>query len=284
MNMVILRTFFQRLWHGTVKNAPHILMGLGTATGISAVISAAKVTPQAWNTHADAVVKKTMARTGKDAAETEWLITSGKEKPEKLTVGEKIQACGKFYIPAISLELLSLLCFWSAHGIDVRRQAILAGLYSTAEEALREYQKKVQDTMGKEAEREVRTAIAQDHVDRDPNPIMAFEADADVWCRYKGYKFRSNYNRLKEIQNEANQEMIKNLYFSERELLWMFDPDHKWIVPDSDSGHLGWNVDNLLYFDILPTMNADHTPGFEIDILDKDGRRNLPQAGYSAAL
>lgn len=284
MNTVILRTFFKRLWHGTVKNAPHILMGLGTATSISAVISAAKVTPAAWNAHADAIVDKTAKKLNKLPADIEYLITTKQLEPEKLTVSENIKASGKFYIPAISLELLSLLCFWSAHGIDMRRQAILAGLYSTAEEALREYQKKVQDTMGKEAEREVRTAIAQDHVDRDPNPIMAFEADADVWCRYKGYKFRSNYNRLKEIQNEANQEMIKNLYFSERELLWMFDPDHKWIVPDSDSGHLGWNVDNLLYFDILPTMNADHTPGFEIDILDKDGRRNLPQAGYSAAL
>ena len=282
MNMVILRTFFQRLWQGTVKNAPHILMGLGTATGISAVISAVKVTPQAWNTHADAVVKKTIIRTGKDAAETEWLITSGKEKPEKLTVGEKIQACGKFYIPAISLELLSLLCFWSAHGIDVRRQAILAGLYSTAEETIREYQKKVQDMYGKDADKEVRTAVAQDHLDRDPNPAMIFEADMDVWCRYKGYKFRSNYNRLKEIQNEANQEMIKNMYFSERELLWMFDPDHKWIVPDSESGQIGWSVDDLIHFDILPTMNADHTPGFEIDILDKDGRKYPPFPSFSA--
>ena len=282
MNMVILRTFFQRLWQGTVKNAPHILMGLGTATGISAVISAVKVTPQAWNAHADAVVKKTMVRTGKDAAETEWLITSGKEKPEKLTVGEKIQACGKFYIPAISLELLSLLCFWSAHGIDVRRQAILAGLYSTAEETIREYQKKVQDMYGKDADKEVRTAVAQDHLDRDPNPAMIFEADTDVWCRYKGYKFRSNYNRLKEIQNEANQEMIKNMYFSERELLWMFDPDHKWIVPDSESGQIGWSVDDLIHFDILPTMNADHTPGFEIDILDKDGRKYPPFPSFSA--
>ena len=256
-------------------------MGMGTAGSISAVIFAAKMTPAAWNAHADAVVDKTSKKIGKDPAETEYLITVGQEKPEKLTVGENIKACGKFYIPAVGLELFSLLCFWGAHGIDIKRQVILAGLYSTAEETIREYQKKIQDMYGKEAEKEVRTAVAQDHLNASPNPTMVFEADTDVWCRYKGYKFRSNYNRLKEIQNEANQEMIKNMYFSERELLWLFDPDHKWIVPDSDSGQVGWTVDDLIKFDILPTMNADHTPGFEIDILDDDGRRYPPRPGFA---
>lgn len=284
MNFSWINPFLIRSKQWVIKNAPHILMGMGTAGSIGAVISAAKVTPAAWNAHADAVVDKTAKKLDKLPADTEYLITTRQIEPEKLTVIENIKASGKYYIPAILMELLSLGCFWGAHGIDVRRQAILAGLYSTAEEALREYQKKVQDTIGKETEKEVRTAVAQDHLEQNPNPMMVFESDTDVWCRYKGYKFRSNYNRLKEIQNEANQEMIKNMYFSERELLWLFDPDHKWIVPDPQSGHIGWTVDNLIHFDILPTMNADHTPGFEIDILDQDGRKYLPQAGFSSAL
>ena len=283
MNFSWINPFLIRSKQWVVKNATHILMGMGTAGSIGAVISAIQVTPAAWTAHADAVVEKTAKRLGRDLSGTEYMITTGQEKADKLTIAENIKASGKYYIPAISMEILSLLCFWWAHGIDIKRQAILAGLYSTAEEALREYQRKVQETIGKESEKEVRTSIAQEHVDRNPNPTMVFESDTDVWCRYKGYKFRSNYNRLKEIQNEANQEMIKNMYLSERELLWMFDPDHKWIVPDQESGQIGWSVDNLIHFDILPTMNADHTPGFEIDILDKDGRKYYPEAGFSAA-
>lgn len=280
MNFSWVRPFLFRSKQFLVKNAPGILMGMGTVGSVTSVIFAIKATPAAWNAHADAVVEKTSKRLGRDLSGTEYMITTGQEKADKLTIIENIKACSKYYIPAVGLELFSLMCFWGAHGIDVRRQAVLAGLYSTAEETLREYQKKVQDSFGKESERQVRTDIAQDHANQNPPPSMVFEADTDVWCRYKGYKFRSNYNHLKEIQNDANQQLIKHMYYSERELLWLFDPDHKWIVPDSDSGQVGWTVDDLLHFDILPSMNADHTPGFEIDILDEEGRKYPPKPGF----
>ena len=293
MNFSWVRPFLFRSKQFLVKNAPGILMGMGTVGSVTSVIFAIKATPAAWNAHADAVLEKTAKREGVCAAEVEtryYKDEAMRNNPDyipripnglaKLTISETVKACGKYYIPAIGLELFSLMCFWGAHGIDVRRQAVLAGLYSTAEETLREYQKKVQDSFGKESERQVRTDIAQDHANQNPPPSMVFEADTDVWCRYKGYKFRSNYNRLKEIQNDANQQLIKHMYYSERELLWLFDPDHKWIVPDSDSGQVGWTVDDLLHFDILPSMNADHTPGFEIDILDEEGRKYPPKPGF----
>ena len=50
------------------------------------------------------------------------------------------------------------------------------------------------------------------------------------------------------------------MYLSEAELLWMFDPDHKWVVPDDESRNVGWSVDRLMEFDILPTFNARNEP------------------------
>ena len=237
MNVSWIKPFLFRSRQFLVRNAPGILMGMGTVGSITSVIFAIKATPAAnealW-----------AARTEKTADKYEMCVEEVKEKCDirneyvSLTIPETVKTCGKYYIPAVGLELFSLMCFWGAHGIDVRRQAVLAGLYSTAEETLREYQKKVQESFGKESERQVRTDIAQDHADQNPPPSMVFESDTDVWCRYKGYKFRANYNHLKEIQNEANHELIQNMYLSERELLWLFDPDHKWIVPDSDSGQI----------------------------------------------
>ena len=203
---------------------------------------------------------------------------------DKLTIPETVKACGKYYIPAVGMEVFSLLCFWGAHGIDVRRQAVLAGLYSTAEQALIEYQKKVVEMIGEKPEKEIRTAIAQDRIDKDPPPSLIFDSDAECWCYYNGYKFRSNYARLKDIMNEANKEMIDHMYISECDLLWMFDPEHRYIVPSKDSRLIGWTLDRLIEFDIMPTMTPDHKPALEIEIRDKDGREYLPIAGYSATL
>ena len=259
------------------KNAPHILMAMGTGGSITAVIFAVKATPIA-------MYKIDQAREEKKSENEVYADNEKYQVHPNLTFFEKAKACWKNYIPAAGMEIFSLLCFWSAHGIDVRRQAVLAGLYSTAEQALIEYQKKVVEMIGKEPEREIRNAIAQDHVDRNPPPTLMIEPDTDVWVYYSGYKFRSNYYTLKDIQNDANHELIANLYLSESDLLWMFDPEHRYVVPSQTSRNVGWSVDRLMQFDILPCATPDHQPAFEVEIRDKDGREYRPLPGYSAAL
>lgn len=274
-----LRLLFVKGKHFAVKNAPTILMAMGTGGSITAVIFAAKATPAAVQAKKDAEFEKSRG----DEPQGDGVIGIFKKDMVKLTPVETVKACGKYYIPALGMEMFSLLCFWGAHGIDVHRQMILAGCLSTAEQALIEYQKKVVEMIGDKPEKEIRNAIAQDRVDRNPPVSMVFD-DTDCWCYYKGYRFRNNYRRLKDIQNEANAEMIRNLYLSESDLLWMFDPDHRWIVPDKDSRMVGWCVDNLMEFDILPCLTPDHEPALEVNIRDKDGREYFPKPGFAASL
>ena len=290
MNLGWIRPLLLRGRHWAAKNAPHILMAMGTGGSISAVIFAVKATPAAIQAKKDAEFDKSM---GAEVPEEEVAVGIFKKDMEKLTPWETVKACGRYYLPAIGMEAFSLLCFWGAHGIDVRRQAVLAGLYSTAEQALIEYQRKVVEMIGEKPEREIRNAIAQDHVDRDPpknkpyrysDYVDEIREDTDCWVYYRGYQFRSNYNRLKAIQNEANHEMIKNLYLSESDLLWMFDPDGIWIDPDPDSRLVGWSVDKLMEFDIQGAVTPDHQPALHIEIRDKDGREYMPQPGFSASL
>ena len=270
MNLSWLRPALLRGRQWAVKNAPHILMGMGTCGSITAVIFAAKATPKAANARHD-------AKRLKNEESDDIYVTN-------LTIPETVKACGKYYIPAIGMEVFSLLCFWGAHGINVKRQALLAGTVYSMEQMLIEYQKKVVEMIGDKPEKEIRNALAQDRIDRDPPPNMLFETDTDVWCYYKGYKFRSNYMRLKDLQNEANAEMIRNMYLSESDLLWMFDPDRHWIVPTDESRLLGWSVDRLLEFDILPCMDPNHKPALSIEIRDKDGHEYLPKPGFAASL
>lgn len=283
MNLSLLRTFLLKGKQSLVKNAPHILMALGTGGSVTAVIFAAKAAPKAHEAMWNLKTEKTAERLQMDPEEVREKADIRNEY-SKLTIPETIKVCGKFYIPAIGMELFSLLCFWGAHGIDVKRQALLAGTVYSMEQMLVEYQKKVVNMIGEGPEKEIRNAIAQDHVDRNPPPSVLVEPDTDVWCYYKGYKFRSNYLRLKELQNEVNAELIHNMYLSESDLLWMFDPERHWIVPSDESHLIGWSVDRLLEFDILPCMDPNHRPALSIEIRDKDGHEYLPKPGFAASL
>ena len=280
MTLAWLRPLLIRSRHWAVKNAPHILMAMGTGGSITALIFAVKAAPAAKQAKMDAE----FAKNSDGDYDGDAVVGIFKKDMAKLTPTEWVKSCGKYYIPAAGMELFSLLCFWGAHGIDVRRQAVLAGLYSTAEQALIEYQRKVVEMIGEKPEKEIRNAMAQDRTDRDPPPSVIFADDTDCWCSYKGYRFRSSYARLKDINNDANKEMIDNLYLSESDLLWMFDPERRYIVPDPHSRLVGWSVDRLMEFDILPTITPDHKPALSVEIRDKDGHEYLPQPGYSASL
>lgn len=282
MNLSWVKPFLIRSRHWAAKNAPHILMAMGTGGSITAVIFAAKATPAALQAKKDAEFEKSDDGNGDEFRN--GTVGIFKKDMKRLTPWETLKACGKYYIPAVGMEVFSLMCFWGAHGIDVKRQAVLAGLYSTAEQALIEYQKKVVEMIGEKPEHEIRNAIAQDHVDRNPPPSYLIEPDTDVWVYYNGYRFRSNYYKLKDIQNDANHELIANLYLSESDLLWMFDPERRYVIPTQQSRMIGWSVDRLMLFDIHPTSTPDHQPAFEVEIRDKDGREYRPLPGYSASL
>ena len=258
-----------------VKNASGLLMGFATVDSILALIFAADAAPKARTALVDAAFEK---------GEKE---NPNKSSMAKLTIPEKIKVAGKYYIPAAGLELLALTCFWGAHWIDIRRQAVLMGLATTAEEALREYQRKVQETLGKEGEKEIRNAQAQDFVNNNPPPQRTYILDGDTEREYvyKGQYFRSTYYKIKEAQNLANHEMIQHMYFTESELMWLLDPDRRDLKPDSDSGSVGWNVDKLMVLDISWGTNPyNHEPVGIVTVYDMDGLRYDPKPGYSAGL
>lgn len=247
-----------------VKNAPHILMGLGTGCSVTAVIFAAKATPEARQA----------------VQEAEY------EKGDSLTKVEVVKAGVKYYIPAALMETLALAAFWCAHGIDIRRQAVTAGLLSAAQEALIEYERKVKEMIGEKAEKEVHNAIAQDQVDRNPPPTttVILPDDAESWWIIDGQYFRSTYSAIKDAQNQANHHMIQHMYLSKSELYWLLDPMHAYLKTDGDEGAEGWNVDRLLVLDVDWATDPHHRPVGVIQYRDTDGCRYPALPGYSAGL
>lgn len=255
-----------------VKHAPGILMGMGTVGVSSAVILAAKAGPKA-------VILTEQAEM--DKAEREY----GDENPVplmvELTWKEKLAATYKLYIPPVGLTVFGLMCFWAAHGIDLKRQAVVAGLYSTAEATLKEYQRKVVDMLGEKQADEIRQSIGDDRVREAqrnlPPPPEDFDLGTQKWCYIRGRRFPCSYNRIKDVQNEINNQMLGEIYASEADLFYRLDPTGEWLKPDDQARMTGWTSDNLL---VLRVDNPS-SPILNISYEDKNGLPYNPEPGYS---
>lgn len=255
------------------KHAPGILMGIGTTSSLLAVIDAAKATPAACEAKAEAERNKAIAQYGDNPIPEDAKV--------KLTIWEVICACWKFYGLAAALELLALISFWGAHGIGVRRQAILAGLCSSFEATIQEYQSKVREMIGDKAEKEIRKDIRQDYVSQNPPPQeFPVGKESDQWFLFNNQYFRSNYISVMDARNDANHEMIQNMYISRAEIMWLLDPDHKWLRVSDEDSNVVYDVDRLIEFDIQPIMGPKHESVFAITVTDKDGVEYHPKAGY----
>lgn len=255
-----------------VKHAPGILMGMGTVGLGTSVILSIKAGPKAVILTEQAEMDKAKKN---HAGETPRLLM------EELTWQEKLAATYKLYIPPVGMAVFSLLCFWAAHGIDIRRQAVVAGLYSTAEATLQEYQKKVVEMLGEKQADEIRQSIGDDRTEQAqknlPPPPEDYDLGSQKWCYLYGRRFPCSYNRIKEVQNEINDLMFREMYASEADLFYKLDPSGEWLRPDNAARLSGWTVDNMLVL----RVNNPSSPVLDIVYEDKNGLSYLPEPGYS---
>jgi len=255
-----------------VRHAPGILMGMGTVGVGTAVILAVKAGPKAVILTEQAEMEK---------AEREYGGTTMGHLMVELTWQEKLAATYKLYIPPAGLTLFSLMCFWAAHGIDLKRQAVVAGLYSTAEATLQEYQRKVVDMLGQKQADEIRQSIGDDRVAQAqrnlPPPPEDYDLGTQKWCNLYGRRFPCSYNKIKEAQNDINDQMINEMYASEADLFYKLDPSGEFLRPDNRARMTGWTVDKMLVL----RVNNPTSPVLDIMYEDKYGQAYDPAPGYS---
>ncbi len=141
------KTFMAGVKDGFVKHSPSILVGVGIAGSVGAVILGVKATPKALK----------LIEERKE-----------KEKKKKLTVSETIQTTWKCYIPTIATEAVSVACIIGSRKIDAKRYAALAGLYSLTESQLSTYKEKVKEVVGEKKAEAINDAVAEETVKQHP--------------------------------------------------------------------------------------------------------------------
>ena len=150
-----LTKVFNSIKIATVKHSPEILMGIGITGMVTTTVMAVRATPKALRLIDNAEIKK--------ANET----NTPYEEPN-LSKTEIIKVTWKCYIPAGITCMVSIACLIGARSVNARRNAALATAYTLSESTLRDYQKKVIETIGEKKEQTVRDAVAKEYIERDP--------------------------------------------------------------------------------------------------------------------
>lgn len=225
------------------KRSPEILMGIGITGMITTTIMAVKATPKALDAMMD--IKEAHAEEPKD----------------KKAMGKDIlKYVVPVYIPAAITGALSITCLIGASSVNARRRAALATAYTLSEQALKDYQEKVIDTIGEKKEQAVRDSIAKDKIDKNPvtNTEVIITEKGNTLCydAISGRYFKSDIEKLRKIENELNRQMISEMYISLNDFYYEVG------LPATPMGNdLGWNIDRgFIELAFSSQLSEDETP------------------------
>ena len=243
------------------KHGPEILTGFGIAGMISTVVLAVKATPKAL----ELIEDEKNGRNYESAKKARDLGHDKCEYIDKLPPVDMVKTAWKCYIPAAVTGTISVACIVGASSVNAHRNAALATAYTISESALREYKDKVVETIGEKKEREVRDSIAKDRLEKDPvtNHEIIITGNGNVRCydHHAGRYFTSDIDKLKKVQNDINDRLIRDSYISLNEFYYAIG------LESTELGRrLGWRVEHgLLELDFSSQLDSDGVPCLVID-------------------
>lgn len=95
-------------------------------------------------------------------------VNNYEEEPTKF---EYVKAAWKCYIPAIIAGASTITCILGANVLSVKAQASLISAYALLDSTYKDYQKKVAEKYGEEADKDIKDDIVRDHYNGVPEPM-----------------------------------------------------------------------------------------------------------------
>lgn len=193
---------------------------------------------------------------------TDWESDLSKAMPEHnppLTVQEKIKYTWKEFVPAAGVAVVTIACMVAANRIGARRVAALATAYTIAEKAAVTYKDKVVETIGKKKEEGIRTAIAQDEIDRHPisrETVYVEGGGGDLFRDgWSGRYFNSTVARLEKAANQINATLNTDFAATLSDFY-----DQVGLDRTDESDMVGWNSDTPLELEFTWGSTPDERP------------------------
>ena len=234
-----IKMFAKNIGLSLQKSSPELLVGLGIAGMVATVVLAVKATPKAAE-----LVEEEKKR------QNEKLFEEAKEKGEpnciqvtELKPADTVKAAWKCYIPTAISGAISISCIIGGISLKASRYAALATAYTISETKLKDYQEKVVETFGEKKEQEVRDAIAQDKVRKNPpiqqDVILTNKGNTLCYDANTGRYFRSSIEKIKDAEINLNRRLMDEMYISLNEFYYELG------LPTVKLGDdLGWNIED----------------------------------------
>lgn len=238
MKLPNLSTLYHSLKDTANKKAPEILMACGISGLLAGTVLAVEAT-----------VKAVRKKDETDAA-----------KPKEI-----VKEVWKYYIPAATIDLVAIGCLVEANSIHSKRTAAFAAAYSLSESALKTYQEKVIETVGKKKEQQIRDNISEDRLKREPvkNKEVIITSKGKTLCfdTLSSRYFESDIEKIRQIENTLNKRMISEMYIPLNEFYYELG-----LPPTKIGDDIGWNVqDDLIDISFSAQLSEDERPCIVLD-------------------
>lgn len=261
MHKLNLIKLYKSAKNTAMKHSPEILTGIGITGMITATVMAVRVTPKAL-----VLIEEEKRQLNYERLEE--AKSKGHEECSRidhLQPMELVRVTWKCYIPAAITGTMSIACLIGASSVNIRRNTALATAYKLSESTLREYQKKVVETIGEKKEQCVRDAVAKERLEKSPveskEVIITSKGDTLCFDVISGRYFKSDIDKLKKVENELNRQMRDEMYISLNEFYYEIGLDAVKMGDD-----LGWNInDGYIDLTFSSQLATDGTPCLVID-------------------
>lgn len=286
---------FRRIVMSARKNSPEILLGVGITGVVSGTVMACCATRKV-----DKIIEehKALVDDIHKAREDEEMSKEYSEKDAQkdltITYAHTAWKFAKLYLPAVTVELVSICCLLKGHGILKKRNGALAAAYKAIDAQFKNYRSRVVDRFGKDVDFQLKNNIT---------PVEVEETITDENGNTKTVK------KLKNVVTDENLDMYSEYarFFDSSSPYWDKDPEMNLVflkqmqsywndklridgrvflndvykslgIPSTKAGQIvGWvydpenpNIDNYIdfgIFDLYKPKARDFVNGYEAVIL-----------------
>lgn len=175
---------------GTKQHAPEILVTVGIAAGVGAVVTAITGTVKAKK-----LIDEKKAELGVD----------------KLSAKDTVKTVWKCYIPTFFLATGSAVSVAAGAKVSIDRTAVMGTMYNVAQKAYNDHKEAVKEEVGEETAKKINEKAAEKKISEvKPSGNVALLGDGEVlFCdSLSGRVFRATKSAVEEKRNDFNQKLL----------------------------------------------------------------------------
>ena len=220
--------------------SPTILTILGAVGVVGTAALAVRVTPEAYR----AIRRKEIEVNEKELHP---------EDDRNLTIKETIKVAWKFYIPAASVGLATILCIFGANGLSRRQQASLASAYALIDQAYKEYKTKAKELCGDDVDQEIRKAIVKQRLEVDQNDLNLTDGKLLFFDELSGRYLERTMAEVLDAEYHLNRLFITEGSVKLNDFYDLLD------LPKTEVGAIvGWDADSAAAFYGYQWIDFEH--------------------------